>query len=117
MNRRTLKQHCRRAVRILIAEHGCRAEDFQPSDGEEAVDAPTRMERRFVEHGFLHPGPLAGTPLLWLKASYEYDEWDAHLPSEFLKEILVWADFEPSAEEIAKDEEWVRQKNAELVAA
>jgi hypothetical protein len=41
--------------------------------------APPGTERRYVEtYGgetrWLKPGPLEGTPLLWRRTSYEYDE-------------------------------------------
>ena len=101
MNLRTLKKHCQRAVVILIAEHGYKPSDFARSDGEEAISAPTRMERRFVRNGFLEPGPLKGTWLLWQKTSYEYDEWDADLPSVMLDEIIFWSKWQPTAEDLA----------------
>jgi hypothetical protein len=98
MNRRTLKKHCWRAAAILIAEHGYHADAFQTADGTETVDAPPSMERRAVEHGFLSPGPLKGTPLMW-----ELDhngEVDAKLPSEVLAEIRYWSSL--SADDIAE---------------
>lgn len=101
MNRRTLKKKCRRAMAILIEQHGYGADSFKPADREEAVYAPAAMERRFVRHGFLNPGPLKGTPLLWTKDSYEYDEWSANLPCEVLNEIEFWQNFEPSEKDLA----------------
>ena len=101
MNRRTLKKHCKRAVSALIAEHGFRADQFKPSDGEEAVSTPFGMERQFDRNGFLDPGPLKGTPLLWQRTSYEYDEWDAYLPSQVLNDLKFWADFDYETHEVA----------------
>lgn len=91
MNRRTLKKHCQRAVPILIAQHGYAAASFHPSDGQEAMDAPLAMERQFVRNGFLEPGPLKGTPLLWERTSYECEEWESRLPSEVLSDLEFWA--------------------------
>jgi hypothetical protein len=94
MNRRTLKKHCKRAMRILIEKHGYRAKDFQPADGGEALYAPPGMERRFVTHyemtktRFLKHGPLKGTPLLWTEDYW--GEGDCALPSEVLREIEFW---------------------------
>lgn len=90
MNRRTLKKHCQRAMRILIEKHNYDLGDFHPSDGNESIYAPKGMERRFVWHGFLEPGPLKGTPLLWERTSYEYNEWDCALPSAVLADIEFW---------------------------
>lgn len=101
MNRRTLKKACKRAVPILIAQHRYKPEDFTPAEGDESIYAPPGMEKRFVRHGFIELGPLKGTPLLWVKTSYEYDEWDSTLPSEMLREIEFWATWEPTPEEIA----------------
>lgn len=93
MNRRTLEKHCARAMQTLIAEHGYRADQFSPSDGEESIDAPSGMERRFVWRGWLRPGPLRGTMLLWRKTSYETDEWEPILPTQMLADIQLWSDF------------------------
>lgn len=90
MNRRTLKKHCARARESLIREHGYRGENFVRSEGNEAIYAPPTMERRFVQSGFLEPGPLRGTWLLFERTSYEYDEWDYFFPSEVLSEITRW---------------------------
>jgi hypothetical protein len=92
MNRRTLKKHCDRARRVLIAEHGYKPADFERAKGEESVDAPPAMERRFVTgFGFLDPGPLKGTWLLWEKCDYYSNDWDCKLPLEHLREIELWA--------------------------
>lgn len=100
MNLRTLKKHCRRAVATLIEKHGYKPEDFTPADGSESIYAPPGMERQYV-HGSFLDRVLPGTPLLWQKTSYEYDEWDAYLPSEFLKDLDFWSKFEPTAEDLA----------------
>lgn len=91
MNRRILKKHCARAREILIAEHRYRPGDFVRADGEESIDAPRNMPARQVRpHGWLEPGPLKGTWLLWQQASVEYDEWDLKLPTDVLADINVW---------------------------
>jgi hypothetical protein len=100
MNRRILKKRCKRAMEILIREHGYKPKDFAPSNGHESVYAPGGMEkqrtrRRWDVEGFLNPGPLKGTPLLWERTSYEYDEWDAKLPTEVLAKIEMWASITP----------------------
>lgn len=84
MNRRTLKKHCKRAMKVLIERHGFPADSFHPADGDETLEAPNGMERRFVRRIWLEPGPLPGTMLLWLRTSYECEEWDCELPSETL---------------------------------
>ena len=91
MNRRTLKKKCWRAAKVLIEKHGYQPSDFKPSYGQETIDAPSKMERRFVDGNWLNPGPLKGTPLLWEKVSYEYDEWEAKLPVDVLADIEHWA--------------------------
>lgn len=100
MNRRTLKKHCARARESLIREHGYRPENFVRSKGDETIDAPPAMERSFVQRGFLEPGPLRGTWLLFQRTSYEYDEWDYSLPNEVLGEITHWENI--SDEDVAQ---------------
>lgn len=94
MNLRTLKKHCIRAKAVLIAEHGYREDAFSPASGEETIDPPFGMERRFVRYGFLYPGPLKGTPLLWTRTSYECDDWDCSLPTELLAQIKASENFD-----------------------
>lgn len=93
MNRRTLKKKCQRAMAILVAKYGYSPDQFSPSDGHDAIDAPSRMERRFVDGNWLNPGPLKGTPLFWRKVSCEYDEWDAKLPTDELSDLEHWSNF------------------------
>jgi hypothetical protein len=113
MNRRTLKKHCWRAVAVMIAEYGYSLHDFMSSDGSESVDAPIGMERRFVENGFLRPGPLAGTPL-WFELTY-LGGMNVKLPSEMLKEIELWRDVgemlknDKSADGVCMSGMWVRR--------
>lgn len=95
MNRRTLKKLCKRAREVLIERHGYGPGDFAPASGEEVVDAPHGMERRYVRRGILDPGPLKGTPLLWERCSYESDDADAHLPIATLHTIDFWASQHP----------------------
>jgi hypothetical protein len=102
MNRRILKKRCKRAMEILIAEHGYSLRDFSPSDGQEAVSAPHAMEKRSVWAAWLQPGPLKGTPMLWRRTSYECDEWDCDLPSEFLRDLIFWTHWRPSRAELAE---------------
>ena len=97
MNRRILKKHCKRAMTTLIEKHGYSTKTFIPAQGEESIDAPAGMKGRGVltyldgSAGWLNPGPLKGTPLIWRQVSYEYDEWDCFLPSLELAEIEFWA--------------------------
>lgn len=91
MNRRILKKRCKRALAALIEKHGYSAETFIPAQGEESIDAPAGMKGRGVSAGWLNPGPLKGTPLIWRRVTYEYDEWDCFLPSLELAEIEFWA--------------------------
>jgi hypothetical protein len=111
MNLRIIKKQCKQAMAVLIAEHGYKPSDFQPADGGESIYAPCGLEKRFDRNGFLEPGPLPGTPLLWRKVSYEYDDWDAFLPSEELRDIIHWANFRPSKEEIAECDAWAERQN------
>lgn len=117
MNRRTLKKLCKRAVPILIAKHRYKPEDFTPADGDESIYAPPGMEKQFVRHGFIELGPLKGTPLLWVKTSYEYDEWDATLPSEMLRDIEFWATWEPTPEDIAEWNDHAAAANVALASS
>ena len=88
MNRRILKKRCKRAMEILIRDHGYKPAAFRLATGDESIDAPTAMEAQFQRHGFLEPGPLPGTPLLWVRTSYECEEWDARLPCQRLEDIV-----------------------------
>lgn len=103
MNRRILKKLCKRAMAVLIAEHGFTADAFSPSDGQETVGAPKGMDRRHVckGTGSLHPGPLKGTPICWQRTSIEYDEWDCELPTAILADIIFWNNFDYDAWEKA----------------
>lgn len=94
MNRRTLKKLCHRAKAELIATGQFNASDFDSADGEETIDAPRGMETRFIRNGFLEPGPLKGTPLMWFRTSYEYDEGDYKLPTAILADIKLWENFD-----------------------
>lgn len=102
MNRRTLKKHCKRAMEVLIRDHCYHPDDFTLSDGDDSLDAPRGMERRFVRNGFLEPGPLKGTPIVWDKVDYFSNDMDCALPSEVLRDLEFWATFEPSAEDLAE---------------
>ncbi|NEV79295.1 hypothetical protein DYI24_19885 [Rhodopseudomonas sp. BR0C11] len=78
----------------LIAKHGFFPRDFVKSDGQESIDTPIGMERRFDRNGWLNPGPLKGTPLLLVQTSVECDEWDCKLPTDALEEIDLWRDMQ-----------------------
>lgn len=87
MNLRTLKKRCKLARDILIRDHGYRPEDFTLATGDESIYAPTNMEARFQRHGFLEPGPLPGTPLIWTQPDY-HGESDCYLASDVLADII-----------------------------
>lgn len=93
MNRRTLKKLCKRATATLVNQYAYRPDQFAPSDGQEAVDAPAGMERRSVWKGWLHPGPLKGTPLYYYRTSWECEEWGCKLPTDVLAELEHWSNF------------------------
>jgi hypothetical protein len=79
-------------MKTLIHHHGYARSDFDSSDGTEAVYAPKDISKGSQERGFLRPGPKKGTPLVWYRSSYEYDEWDVTLPSDVLAMIeFDWA--------------------------
>jgi hypothetical protein len=87
MNRRTLKKHCARAMETLIAKYGYQRRYFVRSEGDETVYAPSGMERRFVRHDFLQPGPLKGT---WLYYCADYfGETDHELPICILRDAEI----------------------------
>ncbi len=94
MNRRTLKKHCIGAKAVLIARHGYSEAAFSAARGDESIYAPSAMERRHVSNGFLDPGPLKGTPVLWERVSVEYDEWDCFLATERLEQIEAYENFD-----------------------
>lgn len=89
MNRRTMKKIEKRAMARLITEFDYPASNFFMADGEESIDAPTKMEGSFVSGGFLSPGPLKGTPLVEIGPSYMYGEYDIHLPSDILRDYTT----------------------------
>lgn len=89
MNLRALKKREKRAMKELIRRGDYTASDFTPADGGESIYAPDALHKRHQRHGFVHPGPMPGTPLVWHCCSYEYDEWDASLPSVVLAEIRL----------------------------
>lgn len=95
MNRRILKKRCKHAMEVLIRDHGYLRKDFYRSDGQESVYAPAGMgnRSRAVEHGFLEPGPLKGTPLHCVPGGGESPEWSCDLPSEILDDIVMWSFF------------------------
>lgn len=99
MDLRKLKKECKKAVEVLVRDHGYNRDDFTLADGSEALYAPVDLETRFVRHGFIEPGVLKGTLVRWYRCSYEYDEWDCELPSETLREIEFWSKITP--EEVA----------------
>ena len=96
MDLRELKKECRRAVDVLVRDHGYIRDAFTPADGTETLYAPTDLDTRFQQHGFIEPGVHKGTLVHWYRASYEYDEWDCELPSQLLSEIEFWSKFDPA---------------------
>ncbi|MDN5006425.1 hypothetical protein ACFQZO_37060 [Bradyrhizobium sp. GCM10027634] len=111
MNLRILKKQCKQAMVVLIAEHGYKPCQFVAADGDESVYAPVGMEARHDRNGFLQPGPLPGTPLIYRRVSVEYDEWDSFLPSEELRDIIHWMHFRPSKEEVAEWDAFAAAQN------
>ncbi len=93
MNRRTLKKHCKRAMETLIQKHGYARGSFMQAVGDETLDAPCEMERRYVRNDFLEPGPLKGTWLLW--ESYHSGDGDWCLPISLLRDIEAWERLTP----------------------
>lgn len=98
MDLRLLKAKCKRAVDVLVREHGYSRDRFTPADGSETFDAPSDLDAKFVRNGFIEPGVHKGTLVYWYRCSYEYDEWDCKLPSEMLSEIESYAGI--------SDEQW-----------
>lgn len=110
MNRRILKKRCKHAMQVLIREHGYRLDQFAPSNGEETIDLPHGFDKRDRAAyrtefgGWLEPGPLKGTPLLWEHHHTEdADEWDCKLPSEVLQDLIGWSFF------VYRPEDWERE--------
>jgi hypothetical protein len=115
MNRRIYKKLCKRAMPVLIAKHGYAPRNFTMANGRETLDAPTNMERndrrgRFFVKGFF--SPLKGTPVIWERTSYEYDEWDAKGAVDVLDELEYWE----SPEAAKFIEEWARETDGESSA-
>lgn len=87
MNLRQLKKASKRAALKLAAEFPGQY-DISPSDGGETLDRPHRVIRsRSESPGFITP--MRGTPLVWRRASYEYDEWDCIAASSVYRDRLA----------------------------
>ncbi len=108
MNRRILKKKCKQAMALLIAKHGFKLSDFKMAEGNESIDAPRGMKGRGVRPciveghdigGWLEPGPLKGTPLLW-QGGGESNEWDVVLPIYMAEQCEFFANATP--EELAE---------------
>lgn len=91
MDLKALKAECRKAVDVLVKEHGYRRDQFTSADGTETLYAPHDLDQKFTSNGFIEPGVHKGTLVYWHRCSYEYDEWDCDLPSEILRQIEYWA--------------------------
>lgn len=87
MNRRQWKKACKKAAaeceRRWPGEY-----DFGPADGEETVYSPPGYEPTRVEGklGRRYTSPPRGTPLIWERTSYEYEEYDCRTALEVLTE-------------------------------
>lgn len=84
MNIRAFRKRERRCMRKLIKVGAFAPEDFTPSDGDEAIYAPTDLDERHSHHGFINYGKLTGVPIVWITTGYYEPETDAHLPSRLL---------------------------------
>lgn len=91
---RQLKKREKKAVRRLMVEFGYKPSDFTPSDGRESIAAPPDAPLRYTRNGFLHPGPLKGTPIFCKKIDYYSDDRQETLPSELLYDERFAVEFE-----------------------
>ena len=104
MDLRELKKRCKKAVEILVRDHGYQRDQFTTADGSETFYAPSNLDEKHVRNGFIDPGVHKGTLVHWYRCSYEYDEWNCELPSEILSEIEFWAKLTPAElAEMAKE--------------
>lgn len=96
MNLRILKKLSKRAA-LELSRRGYKTD---PSDGTETIYTPPKLDfkhcrqsrSRQADRGrrYLYAYPLPGTPMVWEKTSYEYDEWDAKTAHEVLSDIVHW---------------------------
>jgi hypothetical protein len=85
MNLGGLRRRERQAMHELISRGILKRDEFAMADGDgsETVSAPSDLHKRYARHGYVS-NLLRRTPVVWQKVSYEYDEYDAYLPSEIL---------------------------------
>ncbi|QKV18732.1 hypothetical protein [Oricola thermophila] len=97
-----LRLMCERAAKVLVAEHGFRADEFVPADGDETVYAPPGLIHEDSSHPRLkyYCTPLPGTKLYWSYAPLT-GEGDCELPSEILSGIEFWSTFDPDEYQVA----------------
>lgn len=108
MNKRQWKKACKRAALVLLRDHPELARDLVPAKGDELVDAPRKYRPpgrprsradRHMARFYAQEAPK-GAPLLWERASYEYDEWDAITALEVLNRIRL---YEAMAEDYCRE--------------
>lgn len=95
MNLRILKKLSKRAE-PLIREIGQHI-DIGPADRDETLYAMDGMPRHQVKHSSFI-APLQGTPLVWERTSYEYDEWDATAAWQWLENHVQACTYDWGAE-------------------
>jgi hypothetical protein len=99
LNRRQWKKACKKAA-AEIERRWPGEYEFGPADGDETVYAPPgydpgRMPNRDLRIERRYTSPPRGTPMLWERTSYEYDEWDCKTALEVLSQL-----------EFAHDTDW-----------
>lgn len=108
MNRRQWKKACKRAAaeleRRFPGEH-----EFVPAEGDEVVCPPLGyvppgrprpgLKRRLWRIDFKYDSPPRGTPVLWERSSYEYDEWECRTALDVLADVefAEWLDSKGTA--------------------
>lgn len=90
MNRRQWKKACKKAAERLQREFPGEFE-FTPAEGDETVYAPRGydpgyMPNRYRRSERRYTSPPRGTPIVWERTSYEYDEWDCRTALEAYRE-------------------------------
>jgi hypothetical protein len=103
MNNRQWKKACKLAAaeleREFPGEFVC-----APAEGDECVSAPRdyvppRNEQDSpASFRRSHATPPRGTPLVWQRTSYEYDEWDARTALDMLADLRHARDYDWDAE-------------------
>lgn len=87
MNRRQWKKACKRAAERLAREF---PGEFviTMAEGDECVDAPAGYEPPFgaSRADRRYPDIPRGTPVIWERVSYEYDEWECRTALEIYEQ-------------------------------